>query len=75
MGVVQQTAPLNRLQKLLAKRSLKNVRRDFDSQIKSEFSSWIQELKTSLPYYKFKFDQEEDKISQVKGVLKDKALC
>jgi hypothetical protein len=74
MGVVQQTAPLNRSQKALAKRPPKKAPRVFDGEIKSEFSSWKQEVENYFTYYEFEFDREEDKISWVDGVLKDKAL-
>jgi hypothetical protein len=74
LGVVQQTAPLNRSQKALAQRPPKKALRGFDGEIKSEFSSWKQKLETYFTYNEFEFDREEDKISWVEGVLKDKAL-
>jgi hypothetical protein len=75
MGVVQQTAPLNRSQKALAKRPPNKALQVFDGEIKSDFSSWKQEVETYFTYYEFKFDREEDQISWVEGLLKDKALC
>jgi hypothetical protein len=40
MGLVQQTAPLNRSQITLANRPQKKALPDFDGEIKSEFCSW-----------------------------------
>jgi hypothetical protein len=74
MGVVQQTAPLNRSPKTLAKRPPKKAPQVFDGEITFEFSTWKEEVETYFTYYEFEFDHEEDKISWVEGVLKDKAL-
>jgi hypothetical protein len=62
MGLLQQTAPLIRSQKALAKRPPKIAPWTFNPKIKSKFSSWKQEFETDFISYQFEFDREEDKI-------------
>jgi hypothetical protein len=46
----------------------------FDGEIKLVFTSWKQAVETHFDYYHAKFSWEEDKISWLEGILKDKAL-
>jgi hypothetical protein len=66
MGVVQQIAPLHRSQQAIAKRPLNPAPRVVDREIKSEFSSWKQQVDTDFADYEFEFDREEDKSSCLK---------
>jgi hypothetical protein len=45
-----------------------------DSKINSDFTSWKQAVETHVDYYKAIFSKEEDKISWLEGILKDKSL-
>jgi hypothetical protein len=42
--------------------------------MKSDFTSWKQAVETHFDYYWAEFSREEDKISRLEGILKDKAL-
>jgi hypothetical protein len=59
----------------ISKRPTKRPQGAFDGEIKSDFTSWTQAVKTHFDYYWAKFSREEDKISRLEGILKDKALC
>jgi hypothetical protein len=58
----------------ISKRPTKRPPGAFDGEIKSDFTSWKQAVETHFDYYWAEFSREEDKISWLEGILKDKAL-
>jgi hypothetical protein len=58
----------------ISKRRTKRPPGAVDGEIKSDFTSWKQAVKTQFKYYRAEFSWENDKISWLEGILKDKAL-
>jgi hypothetical protein len=58
----------------ISKRPTKRPPGAFNGEIKSDFTSWKQAVENHVDYYRAKFSREEDKISWLEGILKDKAL-
>jgi hypothetical protein len=58
----------------ISKKPTKRLRGVLDGEIKSDFTSWKQAVKTDFDYYWAKFSREEDMISSREVILKDKAL-
>jgi hypothetical protein len=56
------------------KRPTRKPPRSFDGELESDFTTWKHEVESYFRYYKKEFANEEDKISWIEGVLKDKAL-
>ena len=58
----------------MAKRPVRKAPRNFDGEIKSDFTSWKREVESYFRYYSHEFRRESDRISWIEGILKDKAL-
>jgi hypothetical protein len=58
----------------MVKRPTRKPPRSFDIELESDFITWKHEVESYFRYYKKEFANKEDKISWIKGVLKDKAL-
>jgi hypothetical protein len=58
----------------ISKRPTKRSLDACDGEIKSDFTSWKQAVKSHFDYYWADFSKEEYKISWVEGILKHKAL-
>jgi hypothetical protein len=72
--LIQNTAPTKQTMETISKRPTKWPPGAFDGEIKSDFTSWKQAVETYFDYYRAEFSREDDKISWLEGILKDKAL-
>jgi hypothetical protein len=72
--LIQNTAPTKPTLETISKRPMKRPPGAVDSKINSDFTSWKQAVETHIDYYKAIFSKEEDKISWLEGILKDKSL-
>jgi hypothetical protein len=72
--LIQNTALTKQTMETICKRPTKRPPGAFDGEIRSDFTSWKQAVETQFDYYQAEFSREEDQISWLEGILKDKAL-
>jgi hypothetical protein len=72
--LIQNTAPTKPTLETISKRPTKRPPGSFDGEIKSDFTTWKQAVEIHFDYYQAEFSRQDDKISGLEGILKDKGL-